>query len=610
MRDKFAQDSTEGILLVDAENAFNNLNRKTALANIKEICPPIYRYLHNTYQKPAQLIINDNGNVEIISSNEGCTQGDVTAMALYALGIKPLIDHLGNLVVKEDCAQCWFADDSSAAGKLTEIQKWWDELNTMGPKYGYFPLPLKTVLIVKEEHISTAQEVFQDTDVTISSTGDRHMGAWVGSEDHKERYVSDKVSEWVKDVEELARIGKDEPQAAYSCFTKAVSQRWTYVQRTIPDIGHLFEPLEDAIRSSLIPAIVGRKIKDVDRDIFALPVRFGGLNIVNPVESADREYRASRFITKNLTDVILNQDQDFSNYDKEDAKEKVKIGKNMKNEELKTRFTNLMEQLTEKEKRMIDLAKEKGVGAWLSARPIKSLGYVLNQQEFRDAICLRYGWAIPNTPTYCQCGKKNDLNHTLSCAKGGYTIMRHNCLRDLEAELLKEVCHDVRIEPELLPVGERDLTGNLADGARLDVSAVGVRGPHEKNFLDIKVFHPNCQSYIGKDIDKLYVEHERIKKRAYQERVLNVEHASFTPIVFSTTGGAGPEANRHHKRVASLIADKKKEEYSYVISYIRTRLCFSLLRSLLIAIRGARGKKVQADPISTLEFGLILSPDD
>ena len=108
----------------------------------------------------------------------------------------------------------------------------------------------------------------------------------------------------------------------------------------------------------------------------------------------------------------------------------------------------------------------------------------------------------------------------------------------------------------------------------------------------------------------MYVEHERIKKRAYQERVLNVEHASFTPIVFSTTGGAGPEANRHHKRVASLIADKKKEGYSHVINYIRTRLCFSLLRSLLIAIRVARGKKVQADPISTLEFGLILSPDD
>ena len=123
MRDKFALDQTEGILLVDAENAFNNLNRKAALENIKVVCPPFYKYLHNTYQKPAQLIINDQTNIETIFSNEGGTQGDVTAMPLYALGIKPLIDHLANAVNREDNAQCWFADDSSSCGKLIEIKK-------------------------------------------------------------------------------------------------------------------------------------------------------------------------------------------------------------------------------------------------------------------------------------------------------------------------------------------------------------------------------------------------------------------------------------------------------------------------------------------------------
>ena len=40
MRKVFEDDETEAILLVDAENAFNNLNRRAALSNIKEICPP------------------------------------------------------------------------------------------------------------------------------------------------------------------------------------------------------------------------------------------------------------------------------------------------------------------------------------------------------------------------------------------------------------------------------------------------------------------------------------------------------------------------------------------------------------------------------------------
>ena len=50
MRKAFENNNTEAILLVDAENAFNKLNREVALQNIKQLCPPFYRYLHNTYQ--------------------------------------------------------------------------------------------------------------------------------------------------------------------------------------------------------------------------------------------------------------------------------------------------------------------------------------------------------------------------------------------------------------------------------------------------------------------------------------------------------------------------------------------------------------------------------
>jgi len=53
------------------------------------------------------------------------------------------------------------------------------------------------------------------------------------------------------------------------------------------------------------------------------------------------------------------------------------------------------------------LNKEKGAGSWLTVLPLKSHDYCLNKQEFRDAICLRYGWKIPNTPRVCGCGKPN-----------------------------------------------------------------------------------------------------------------------------------------------------------------------------------------------------------
>ena len=265
---------------------------------------------------------------------------------------------------------------------------------------------------------------------------------------------------------------------------------------------------------------------------------------------------------------------------------------------------------------MVVLAQEKGAGSWLTALPLKRYGYILNKQEFKDAVCLRYGWRIANTPSYCQCKKKNDIDHALSCATGGYVMMRHNRLRDLEAELMQEVCRDVRIEPELLPLGEVNLQvithGNKANKGRLDVSGVGVWGS-QCTFLDLRVTHPNCAKYADKSVSQVYTMHENEKKREYNERILQVEKGSFTPMVFTTTGGTGPEANKHHKRIAQLIANKRKEEYPEVMAYIRRRVSFNLLKSIVTAIRGVRGKKNwkdKPDPISSVEFGLIPGSGD
>ena len=208
---------------------------------------------------------------------------------------------------------------------------------------------------------------------------------------------------------------------------------------------------------------------------------------------------------------------------------------------------------------MLDLIQEKGSGAWLTALPIQSLGYLLNKQEFKDSVCLRYGWAIPDTPSHCQCGSGNNMDHILNCKLGGYITLRHNRLRDLEAELTREVCHNVKIE--LFPIENDDsIAGNKAERARLDVSGIGVWGSYEKTFLDIRVMHPNSPSYRNKTQEQLFEIQEKEKKRGYLERVIQVEKGSFTPMIFSTFGGMGKEAKKHHKRIAQLIAEKKNEK--------------------------------------------------
>ena len=75
-------------------------------------------------------------------------------------------------------------------------------------------------------------------------------------------------------------------------------------------------------------------------------------------------------------------------------------------------------------------------------------------------------------------------------------MMRHNNIRDLEAEFLKNVCYDVKIEPELLPIGENQMrNGNISEKAQLDVSATGLWSAQEKTFIDVRIMHPNSASY-------------------------------------------------------------------------------------------------------------------
>ncbi len=80
-------------------------------------------------------------------------------------------------------------------------------------------------------------------------------------------------------------------------------------------------------------------------------------------------------------------------------------------------------------------------------------------------------------------------------------------------------------------------------------------------------------------------------------------------MVFLTTGGTGPECTRVLKRIADKISQKRAEKYGHVMSFIRTKLRFSLLKSVLIAIRGVRGKVIREPQIGFLSYNLISHSD-
>ena len=586
MRSIYEDDETDGILLVDARNAFNALNRAAALRNIRWICPEISTILINIYRDPAELFAGGS----VFHSCEGTTQGDPLAMAMYGLAVLPLIKKL-----TREAKQVWFADDATGGGKLQQLRQWWDKLNECGPAFGYFPNAVKTWLVVKERMIEPATDLFRDSRVQITTDGHRLLGAPVGSPEFCKAYLEDAINSWKHQLNNLASVARIQPHAAYAAFTHGFIGKWTFLARTAEITGERFQPLEDIIRGTLIPRLTGRAPPgDGVRELLALPARLGGLGLINPTTALAKEQERSVQTCAPLIDLIKQQQPSLGEVCHQVAHNRT-VASARRRLDIAKAAVSLRATLPPPLQRTMDVFSDKGASHWLTAVPVSSHGFSLPKSSFRDALCMRYNWQPDHLPSHCPCGQAFSVDHALSCSTGGYSVLRHNELRNFTASILQEVCHDVALEPPLRPLDGEQLprSANLTKEARLDISARGFWDDRFARCLfDVRVFHPNAPSAISTPLASQYRKHESSKRRQYEQRVREVEGASFVPLVFSSAGGMGPACATTFKRLASLMSDKLEIDYSAMLNWLRCRASFALLRSSIAALRGSRRRLV------------------
>ena len=527
----------------------------------------------------------------MILSSEGTTQGDPLAMAMFAIATILLIHRLKE---SSSASQVWFADDATAGGELRSLKEWWDELEQIDPDFGYFADASKSWLIVIEENMSDAANIFANTGIQITKEGRRSLGAALGTHSYTEEFVSKQVQKWTEEVKRLATIAESQPHAA--ALTHGLFGRWSYLSRTISNITDLLQPLEDAIRHHLIPALTGRTgITDMERDLLALSTRLGGLGIPDPLKTCNDHFRCSERISAPLTALTLQQEVVCPpSVPNEQTSMKNKI-KAQRRQEQTNAVAKLHDKLPSNLQQAMDFSGEEGASHWLVVLPLSERGFTLHKGAFRDAIKLRYGWQLPHLPSHCTCGKKFTVAQAFSCPCGGFPSLRHNDIRDITADFLTEVSPNVAVEPTLQPLTGESLqykTANSDDDARADISAQGFWGnKRQLAFFDVRVFNPNAPSCCNSSMASVYSRHENEKRRAYQQRIIEVEHGFFTPLVFSANGGMGPTATVTYKRITSLLAEKRAEPYPKTIGWLRCTLNFSLIRSAIQCIRGARSTR-------------------
>ena len=202
--------------------------------------------------------------------------------------------------------------------------------------------------------------------------------------------------------------------------------------KTISGMHEFIKPANDLIGLELLPMLLNSVVPEEDRQLYWLPLRHGGLGIPILSEIAKSQFEASQAITLPVVIIILTQNKTLSNETEiHEIKRKIKNEQEVRTSE---RALKVEQDQTPHTLKAIQDAKMPGASSWLGVLLLAEFGFALNKGEFRDALSFRYRRPLQGLSAMCHCGEKCNVTHALSCKKGGFVTMRHNNLRDFEAD--------------------------------------------------------------------------------------------------------------------------------------------------------------------------------
>jgi hypothetical protein len=407
-------------------------------------------------------------------------------------------------------------------------------------------------------------------------------------------WIDAQIDHWVTGVHALAKVARRYPQTAYVGLTHSLQCEWQYLQRVTPHIDQAFAPIEEALSQTFLPALLDSTLDEVAplRSLLALPVRLGGLGILDPTTTGAANFSASSDITSLLQDSLINNAPLCANEHRRTAAIGRSAAKNRLTESNEDTLAAILNSAPPFAKRRIK--RSKTTGAWLTTMPTLLNGSDLTADEFRDGVRLRLGLQPKALPPHCDgCGERFTTAHAMSCHRGGLITHRHNDLVTTWGQLCGQALTPSTVTDEPLIQPRRDLpldgTPCLAPPADLrgDLAVHGFWTRGQTAIFDVRITDTDQPSHRNTDPAKVLLRQENEKKTKYGA-LCTAMRRSFTPLVFSVDGLIGKEAKAASKRLASALAGKWKRSYSEVCGFVRSRLSIALIRSSSRCLRADR----------------------
>ena len=116
-------------------------------------------FVSNCYKQWCTLVVRDDQeSVCFVQSRKGVTQGDPISMVTYGLGILPIIRFIKTLVLAPH--QPWYADSATIIASWALIVQYFNTLTNHRLRFGFYPKPKKSIVVVKEGQEEDATQFF------------------------------------------------------------------------------------------------------------------------------------------------------------------------------------------------------------------------------------------------------------------------------------------------------------------------------------------------------------------------------------------------------------------------------------------------------------------
>ena len=133
----------------------------------------------------------------------------------------------------------------------------------------------------------------------------QYLGGFVGTEKAHDWWLEEKVAGWQDSVATLDEMECWHPQTAYESLQKYLQQEWAFMQRVTLGIGMAFQPVEENLQDTFIPALFQRVTSQIPgRAITGLQVKHYGISLPNLNHTASDNCMVSCVITGHLVSAL------------------------------------------------------------------------------------------------------------------------------------------------------------------------------------------------------------------------------------------------------------------------------------------------------------------